>query len=71
MKRYEVWITGGENVRPKTAPEARKEVQRMAREYPGTRVCFRTITERRGDSDKVEDREYRLRGDRVVDITDE
>lgn len=71
MKKYEVWITGGESVRPKTAPEARKELQRLARECPGTRVYFRTVTERRGDTDKIEDREYKLRGDRVVDITDD
>ena len=71
MKKYEVWITGGESVRPKTASEARKEVQRMAREYPGTRVYFRTITERRGDTDRVDDRMFKLRDDRVVDITDD
>lgn len=70
-KSYEVWIAGGESVRPVTAPDARKEVQRMAREYPGTRVYFRTTTERRGDPDRVEVREYKLRNDRVVDITDE
>jgi hypothetical protein len=71
MKKYEVWITGGISVRPKTAQDARKEVNRIAREYPGSRVYFRTITERCGDPDRTEDREYKLRGDRVVDITDE